>query len=342
LLTRTALFAPAGETGCHIHESSRVKARIFPIYDGIYGQPIQPADATGARSNPASAGTYGLRPDDSVMTRDLLTSRDNRLVRALRLAASQSRRCPPGMVVAEGVRVLEEAIRAGCQFEAALVAEGFGSEAREDRLLRAWAKRDVPVRRASASLLKEISDVVSPQGAVALVRVPELLLSAIALPPNPLLLCLGAIQDPGNLGTLLRTAHASGVSLVCATVGTVSTRNPKVIRSSAGAFFHMPVVEGLTPEQLRQFCADQGIELYQAGTHAGRSCWETDFHGAAAFLLGNEARGLAGAPWKDVPSVHIPMTHGAESLNVAIAGSILMYEAFRQRSGTAVSARIEG
>jgi len=261
-----------------------------------------------------------------------LTSKDNPLVRTFRLAAAQVRRCPPDLVVAEGVRVLEEATRAGCDLEAALVSEGFGREAREDALLQAWAQRNVPVRRASASLLKELSDVVSPQGAVALVRMPVSRLAEVKLSPNPLILCLGAIQDPGNLGALLRTGYAAGVSLVCATTGTVSARNPKVIRSSAGAFFRLQVVENLDPAELREFCAGLGITLFQASRHARRTCWTADFRGPTAFLLGNEARGLVAAHWKDIPSLRIPMASGVESLNVGIAGSILMYEAFRQRS----------
>jgi RNA methyltransferase, TrmH family len=239
--------------------------------------------------------------------------------------------------VAEGLRVLEEAILAGCAFEAVLVSENFGADPREAELLDSWSNQKAPIRRASASLLKDLSDVVSPQGAVALVHVPRLALTAVKLQPRPLLLCLCAIQDPGNLGTLLRSARAAGVSLVCSTSGTVSARNPKAVRASAGAFFHMPIVEGLAPGEFIRYCRNQGVSMLQAHGHAEHSCWATDLTKPAAIILGNEARGLASSAWGDIPSIRVPMTSGVESLNVAVAGSVMLFEAFRQRSPEAAA-----
>jgi TrmH family RNA methyltransferase len=267
----------------------------------------------------------------------ILTSKDNPLVRTIRLAAGQARRCPPDLVVAEGLRVLEEATLVGCTIRAVLVSENFGADPREAALLDSWSCRNVPLRRASTSLLKDLSDVVSPQGAVALVRVPRLTLTAVKPQPAPLLLCLCGIQDPGNLGTLLRSARAAGVSLVCSTFGTVSARNPKAIRASAGAFFHIPIVEGLAPAELIRYCRNQGIFMLQARGHAEHSCWTTDLTRPTAVILGNEARGLASAMWGDIPSIRVPMTSGVESLNVAVAGAVMLFEAFRQRSPEAAA-----
>lgn len=272
------------------------------------------------------------------MSHPVLTSKDNTLVRAIRMAAMQARRSPPDLVVAEGIRVLEEAILAGRALEAVLVSASFGSSAREQALLASWSASNVAVRRASASLMSEISDVVAPQGAIALVRVPPLALACVKRAPNPLLLFLCGIRDPGNLGTILRTARAAGVSLVGSTAGSVSARNPKAIRASAGAFFHLPIAEGLGPAEIRSFCLKQDLPLYQTSVRGEKSCWSMDFSGPVAFLLGNEARGLNNSEWRDVPSIRIPMANGVESLNVASAGAALLFEAFRQRSGAAAAA----
>jgi len=275
------------------------------------------------------------------MKMQVLTSKDNPLLRTFRLVAAQSRRAPQELVVAEGLRVLEEATDAGCAIEAALVSDKFGADPRERSLFAAWSDRNVRVRRVDASLLRGLSDVLSPQGALALVRVPPSTLVEVERQSKPLVMCLCGIQDPGNLGTLLRTARAAGVSWACSVIGSVSARNPKAVRASAGAFFRLPVVEGLRPAEFLDYCQARRINVYKADAHAQRSCWGADLRGAAAILLGNEAHGLADAAWAQVPSIRVPMTPGVESLNVAAAGAILLFEAFRQRSATALTRAIE-
>jgi TrmH family RNA methyltransferase len=261
----------------------------------------------------------------------LLTSHDNPLVRTVCQVAAQARRAPADLVLAEGLRVLEEATMAGCSLEAALVSQDFGSSPREKELLLTWSERRVPVRRAAPALLKRLSDVISHQGALALVRVPPSTLASVRQVANPLILCLCGIQDPGNLGTLLRTARATGVPWVCCLEGTVSARNPKVIRASAGAFFSLAVVEDISAGEILDHCHAGSIAMYRADPQRGRSCWEVDFSGPAAIMLGNEAHGILGEAWTGMPSVRVPMAAGVESLNVAAAGAVLLFEALRQR-----------
>jgi TrmH family RNA methyltransferase len=261
----------------------------------------------------------------------LLTSHDNPLVRAIRLVATQARRAPADLVLAEGLRVLEEATMAGCSLVGALVSPDFGSGLREKELLRAWSERSVPVRRAAPALLKRLSDVISHQGALALVRVPVSALATVPVFADPLILCLCGIQDPGNLGTLLRTARAAGVSWVCCLEGTVSARNPKAIRASAGAFFSLTVVEDISGGEILDHCHARRIAMYRADAPRGRSCWEVDFRGPAAIVLGNEAHGIGGEAWTGIPGVRVPMAAGVESLNVSAAGAVLLFEAWRQR-----------
>ncbi len=261
-----------------------------------------------------------------------LSSKDNPLIKMMRLVSIQARRAPSDVVLAEGLRVLEEATKGGCSLEAILISENFGQEPREKSLLNAWIDAGVSIRRATSAVVKGLSGVVTSQGALALVRVPRLALMDVKPPRNPLILCLCGIQDPGNLGTLIRSACAAGATLVCCLAGTVSARNPKALRASAGAFFRIPVVEGLLAADFLEYCRARCISVVKADARGRHPVWSLDFSGPSALLLGNETRGVWNDEWAEIPSVHIPMRAGTESLNVAVAGAILLFEALRQRS----------
>lgn len=261
-----------------------------------------------------------------------LTSSRNPLLKTIRLAASGSRRAPKNLVVAEGIRVLEEVQKRGCKVEAAVVTEDFGYSPREENLLRSWILQDARVCRADARIFRSITDLETPQGALALVRVPEFSLEAHPLPHDALILFACGIQDPGNLGTLIRTAAAAGVSWIGTSKGTVMASNPKCIRASAGTYFHIPVMEHLEIWAFEQYCSDHGIQILRTDVRGGLPYTQIDFRSRTAILLGNEGRGLAGDAGMRARTVHIPMAEGIESLNVATAGAVLLFEAVRQRA----------
>jgi TrmH family RNA methyltransferase len=261
-----------------------------------------------------------------------LTSRHNPVFKQIRLIASQSRRAPKSIVLAEGIRSLEEAAKAGCKSKCALVSDDFGKDLREITLLKHWNKHGTKLFRARRALIETVSDVQSFQGALALVQIPPRSLETIMLERNPLILCICGIQDPGNMGTLSRTAIASGVSLVCTTKGSVSASNPKAIRASAGAFFHLPPVENLTTAELLDFLSSHRIKILRADPRAVLPYTGCTFRAPCAILLGNEGQGFSAADWEGSQPVAIPMARGVESLNVAVAGAVILFEACRQRS----------
>ncbi len=261
-----------------------------------------------------------------------LSSKHNSVVKLMRAVAVQSHRAPSDLLLAEGIRALEEVSKAGCYVEAALISDSFGNESREAKLLEAWADTNVDLYRVPNRLLDSISAVRANQGAIALIRVPVLQLEDVAVSRRPLILCACDIQDPGNLGTLIRSAAAAGADMVCTTPGTVSARNTKSVRASAGAIFHIAVVEQVTPARFLEYCESRQIRAYRAAAHAGDSHFEVDLRGAVALVLGNEARGSRDQDWPGVSLVHIAMAARVESINVAAAGAVLLFEAFRQRA----------
>jgi RNA methyltransferase, TrmH family len=261
----------------------------------------------------------------------LITSRDNQVLKTFRAAAAESRRMPEELVVAEGVRVIEEALRAASEIRVLLVSEGFGKTDRERALLAGCSGRDARIYRVAGSIFKTVTGVVAPQGAAALVRVPKAKIADALNTDAPFVVCACGIQDPGNLGSLIRTAAAAGCASICTTRGTVSARNPKTIRASAGTFFRLQVVEHVPVGDFLAACAARGVKLFRTSAGEGRDFSELFYSGRIAILLGNEGQGLRAEDWAGIPAVRIPMAPGVESLNVSAAGAIILFEAARQR-----------
>jgi TrmH family RNA methyltransferase len=261
-----------------------------------------------------------------------LTSKDNPLLKLIQLVASQARKAPPDLVLAEGIRSLQEAVAARREIEAVLFSAEFGSLSREAALLAGLAGRGIKLYRTSVRLLRRVSEVQNPQGILGLVRVPHLSLSTWRSVPDPLILCACGLQDPGNLGTLIRTGAAADISLLCTVPGTVSARNPKAIRASAGTFFRLPIVEHVELSEFLKFCDGQSVTPYLAETQGKRLYTDVDYRVGSAVLLGNEARGLDLPSRSRVESIRIPMASGVESLNVGVAGALVLFEAFNQRA----------
>jgi len=261
-----------------------------------------------------------------------LTGKDNPLLKTLRKLNRNPEKCPGEQMAIEGVRVLEEAENAGCKVDAVVITEGFGNESREKKLLERWLARKIRVFQVSEKNFASISAVRTPQGAMALARAPRYSLNEIQPKERGLILCACGIQDPGNLGTLIRTGAAAGADMVLTAEGTVSALNPKTLRASAGAFFNVPVIEHLKTGELISYCERNNIRMYRTDAGAGVPYTKADLASSCAIFLGNEGAGISNAAFAGLPVIHIPMPGNTESLNVAAAGAILLFEAARQRS----------
>ena len=256
----------------------------------------------------------------------VVTSRANSRVKQLRAAFAGQARLSGGLVAIEGEKMLGEALRSGMVLKTVFVSQQRG--------LPSFVPHSVEVVWLSEDVSGSVMETQSPQGVAALLVPPMRSLEDV-LAGTPLILVAAQLQDPGNLGTLIRSAEAFGATGVITTPGTVSAWNQKALRASAGSLFRVPVV-GVTIEELSGLKV-RGVTLMAAVAEDSRDAVEAqdaDFAGAAAILIGNEGAGLSGELLgvADV-KVTVACPGRVESLNAAVAGSLLLYEASRQRTG---------
>ena len=234
-----------------------------------------------------------------------------------------------GAFLVEGNRAVLDVLENGAAIEELFVVDELATEAAAERSRAAG----IPVHIVGWPIAKAISDSVTPQGVVAVAASPLQGLDAIDVRAG-IVLILAAVSDPGNVGTLVRSAAAAGADGVILTEGSSDVLNPKTARASAAALFSVPLVADVTLEAAVDHVRARGFAV--AGTDAASSTtiYETDLSRPTALVLGNESWGLppGGAHLLD-HALSIPMPGAVESLNVAVAGSIIVFEALRQRRG---------
>lgn len=266
-----------------------------------------------------------------------IEGRHNPLVKQLRQAFSRAELTESGDCALEGLRILEEAIRSGLRFSAVFFRES--AQERAERLLPQIGAQ-VETLLLPDKLFDSLAPSESPQGVAALVRLKEFSLDDVVerLHVGPIVVLAG-LQDPGNLGTILRSAEALGSAGVVLGEGTVSPFNSKVVRSSAGSLFRLPVIHGHGKSginKLEEICEKlraHGVRLIATSSHKGSRLDESDLKSAAAIFFGNEGAGLPRELLSKMDeSIAIPHNPQVESLNAGVAASIVLYEAARQRS----------
>lgn len=277
-------------------------------------------------SNPAASAQHRLRR---------IEGRHNALAKELRHAFARAERTEQGDCAIEGVRIVEEAIRSGLRFRAVFFKES--AQTLADRFLPQIGA-NVDTLLLPDKLFDGIVPTETPQGVAALVRLKEFSSADVLerLQVGPVIALVG-LQDPGNLGTILRSAEAFGSAGVVLGEGTVSPFNSKVIRASAGSIFRLPIVVAKTAGGLEAISAkfrEQGLRLLATSSHKGTPLDQTNLTGPAAVFIGSEGSGLPRTLIAQMDeTVAIPHAAQVESLNAGVAGSIVLYEAARQRRG---------
>jgi len=259
----------------------------------------------------------------------MLTSTKNpRILYVRKLQSSAQTRRAEMRYVIEGVRLAEEALEAGCHPEWVLYSEDIQS--RGQKIIASFAAMGVEVTPVASHVMQAASDTKTPQGILAVLP-----FSRLPIPQGSnFLLVLDGIRDPGNLGTILRTAQAAGVNTVIIVPGTVDPYSPKVVRAAMGAHFRLPILQDGWDE-VRNWSESLNLAVFLADSTGGQPHHEFDLVSPLALIIGGEAAG-AGFQAQElaINHIHISMPGPSESLNAAVAAAILMFEVVRQRQLT--------
>jgi RNA methyltransferase, TrmH family len=261
-----------------------------------------------------------------------VTSRQNSLVKELRKAFEQGVQTNEGYIAIEGIRTVEEAIRSGLRFQAVFFSQRGLNHA--DRLMPQLAPH-VETLLLPDSIFSSAVGTETPQGVAALVKLKAVNLNNLIEDGDRNLLLVGVagIQDPGNLGTIVRSAEAFGARAILAGEKTVSHFNAKVVRASAGSVFREPIINVQLKDAI-SLLKQHGVRVAATSSHKGKQLDQADLTGPLAVLVGNEGAGLPADILSEADElVTIPHSYRVESLNAGIAASILLYEAARQRGG---------
>ena len=271
------------------------------------------------------------------MTESIIRSRTNPLVKRLR--ALKERGTGSDLALLEGFTLVAEGLGAGLRFVEAAVTPAAEETARGRDLVHQLSLRRVAVRRVAPAVLDSLSEAETSQGLVALARRPQFEEDAMYAVP-PLVIVAAGLQNPGNVGAVLRAAEAAGATGAYLTRGTADPFSWKALRGAMGSAFRVPHVRGLDAGDALERLRRRGVTVLAAAATEGDRYDAVDLRRPVAFLLGPEAGGLdAELAARADGRITIPMAGRAESLNVAVAAGVLLFEAARQRSAEARSGR---
>ncbi|PKN83446.1 MAG: hypothetical protein CVU46_16935 [Chloroflexi bacterium HGW-Chloroflexi-8] len=259
----------------------------------------------------------------------MITSDNNPKIQLVRSLINQSKaRKHSSLFVVEGLRLVEEAVTSEWNIQCIFYSSNLSE--RGIKLIEHCKQKNIQVEEITLPLLEKLTETKTPQGILGVIHLRELKIPEFL---DFVLIC-DAIRDPGNLGTMIRTAAAAGVQAVLLAPGTTDAFAPKVIRSGMGAHFNIPILQ-MGWNEIIQICHSRTFPLKIIGTmaNAEENCWQINLRQPSAIIVGGEADGMS----KDAIQitdkfVSIPMPGKSESLNAAIAASILLFEAVRQRS----------
>ncbi len=260
----------------------------------------------------------------------MITSAANaRIKQVIQWQTKAKERRRDGVFIAEGIKMFEEAPE-----ESILeVYVSAGHLPGLQRTEQVWNKlEEVGFEEVSDDIFTKMSDTQTPQGILTVLRQPEYTLESMLDAETPLLIVLENLQDPGNLGTILRTGEGAGITGVIMSKQTVDIFNPKVIRSTMGSVYRVPFVYVEDLQEVLEQMHQKGIHTYAAHLKGETYYDSFSFREPTAFLIGNEGNGLSDAISEAADSyLKIPMEGRVESLNAGVAAALLMYEAHRQR-----------
>ena len=257
-----------------------------------------------------------------------LTGLQNPVVKAAAELKQKKYRTQNGLYLAEGLRTAEEAVAYKAVETLFYVAT---DDDRTMRLLEDAAMQNIKLVCVNENVMKKIADTETPQGIIAVCKMRQPKLENL-LTSGKMLLVLDRVGDPGNIGTMLRTADAAGIGGLVLLKGCADIYAPKTVRSSMGSLFHSPVLSGVSEQEFVSAAKKAGYDLLVSCLDGADNLYKADLSGRIAFVMGNEAGGVSETLLEKADKrVYIPMAGRAESLNVAMAAGIVMFEALRRK-----------
>ncbi|MCX7781335.1 MAG: RNA methyltransferase [Negativicutes bacterium] len=262
-----------------------------------------------------------------------ITSHQNRWVKLTASLKHKKYRDETGLFVAEGVRLVEEAVQSDWEIEACLFSVSVLASERGGKLIAELEIRGSKLFEVSEEIFNKLSDTENPQGILTLIRKKTYMLEDVmAASEAALIIVLENIQDPGNVGALLRTADAAGCSGAVLTKGCADIFGGKTVRSSMGSMFHMPIATAVESAELLTALKQRGILLLATSLATRNLYYNVDMKRPAAIVFGNEGGGVREDILRAADELmYIPIYGKAESLNVAASAAVILFEAGRQR-----------
>jgi TrmH family RNA methyltransferase len=259
--------------------------------------------------------------------KEIIQSSSNKNIKYIKSLQLKKYRDEYESFVIEGEKLILEALEYNINISMVLFSQSFVSTKSHDEIAESLESRNIPLYYAEDKIFKETCETDTPQGVIAVAHKLEYNLENILDKDELCVVLLHEVRDPGNAGTIIRTADACGLDAVLLSSGSVDLYNGKTIRSTMGSLFHIPVFQNMDTREAIEDLKKRKVVTIGADPHSDTDCIELPYYNRAAIIIGNESKGLS----KDITAafdqnVKIPMPGRAESLNAGIAASIMMYE----------------
>jgi TrmH family RNA methyltransferase len=259
--------------------------------------------------------------------KEIITSSQNKYMKHLKSLHSKKNRDQIGQYIIEGFKLVEEALEYHKPFYLMLLSEVTSKSVEGEALMRKCEEANIPVYVGSEKVFAEASEMDTPQGILAVIYKKEPNIEEVIHNQRLNIVILDEVRDPGNVGTIIRTADACGINAVVLSKGCVDLYNGKTIRATMGSMFHIPVFTEIDIIELIIRLKSLGAIVLGADPHSSISCIDVETDSSTAIIIGNEANGLRDeVKAATTKNITIPMPGKAESLNAGVAAAILMYE----------------
>lgn len=265
---------------------------------------------------------------------EVISSPHNHIIKFAKTLQCKKSRDDSGCFAVEGTRLTEDAIQSGWEILFCIFTEESQRQKRIKNLLENLESRECRLVQVPSSIYDKITDTEQPQGIMVIMKKSLYALADIIDKQHvPFLVILDQIQDPGNIGTIIRSADAAGCTGVLMVKGCADLFGGKTVRATMGALFHLPIIQGLSTQDIISFLQEKRILLFSTALNGAQTYYKTDLSGAVAFAFGNEGNGVSAELLTHSNNhLYIPIIGKAESLNVSASAAVILYETVRQRS----------